>query len=119
MRTRWIILFPLLGAVVIGLAGAVETPPLPASERDAATTELIESQNRTMLREQHQLFSRRLPDEVHGQIQRESQRARRAIAIFLVTCLAFLLFLVFPLFEREKVIVEKPLGPDETHVHRV
>jgi hypothetical protein len=119
MRTRWIILLAVLGVLVFGLVGASEPPPRHGSERDAATIELIESQNRTRLLEQRQLFPRSIGDDLHAQIKRESQRARGAIAIFLVICLALLFFLVLPLFERDKVAIEEPLGPDETHVHRV
>jgi hypothetical protein len=119
MRTRWIILLVVLGVLAFGLVSASEPPPQPGSERDAATIELMESQNRTRLLEQRQFFPRSIPEDMHAQIKRESQRARGAIAIFLVTCLALLFFLVLPLFERDKVADEKPLGTDETHVHRV
>jgi hypothetical protein len=119
MRTRWIILLAVLGVLVFGLTRASEPPPLPDSEFDAATIELMESQNRSRLLEQRQFFPRSIPEDVHAQIKRESQRARRAITILLVSCLAILFFLVLPLFERDKVVVEKPLGTDETHVHRV
>ncbi len=119
MSTKPFILVVLLGVLVLGLTGASESQPLPGSEPDTATTELTGSQNRSQLLERRQLLPRAIPDEVHGQIQRESQRARRAITIFLVTCLAFLVFLVLPLFEGDKVSVDRPLGTDETHVHRV
>jgi hypothetical protein len=119
MWTKPLILVLLLGILAVGLAGASEPLPLPGSDTDAATTELTESQHRTRLLEQRQFFPRSISEDMHGQIKRSSQRAREAIAIFLVTCLALLLFLMLPLFERDKVIVEKPLGTDETHVHRV
>jgi hypothetical protein len=117
MWTKPLILMVLLGTLGVGLAGASE--PVPGSDSDAATTELIESQNRTQLLEQRQFFPRSISEDMHGQIKRSSKRAREAIAIFLVTSLGLLLFLMLPLFERDKVIVEKPLGTDETHVHRV
>ena len=119
MWTKPLILIVLLGVLAVGLAGASEPLPLPGSDTDAATTELVESQNRTQLLEQRQFFPRSISEDMHGQIKRSSQRARQAISILLVTCLALLLFLVLPLFERDKVIVERPLGTDETHVHRV
>jgi uncharacterized integral membrane protein len=119
MWTKPLILIVLLGVLAVGLAGASEPLPLPGSDTDAATTELVESQNRTRLLEQRQFFPRSISEDMHGQIKRSSQRAREAISILLVTCLALLLFLVLPLFERDKVIVERPLGTDETHVHRV
>jgi hypothetical protein len=118
MWTKPLILVLLLGTLAIGLGGS-EPLPAPGSDSDAATTELVESQNRTRLLEQRQFFPRSISEDMHGQIKRSSQRAREAIAIFLVTSLALLLFLLLPLFERDKVIVEKPLGTDETHVHRV
>jgi len=118
MWTKPLILIVLLGALAVGLC-ASQPLPLPGSDADAATTELIESQNRTRLLEQGQFFPRSISEDLHGQIKRSSQRARHAIAIFLVTSLGLLLFLMLPLFERDKVIVEKPLGTDETHVHRV
>lgn len=119
MWTKPLIIIVLLGVLAVGLAGASEPLPLPGSDTDAATTELVESQNRTRLLEQRQFFPRSISEDMHGQIKRSSQRAREAISILLVTCLALLLFLVLPLFERDKVIVERPLGTDETHVHRV
>jgi uncharacterized integral membrane protein len=119
MWTKPLILIVLLGVLAVGLAGVSEPLPLPGSDTDAATTELVESQNRTRLLEQRQFFPRSISEDMHGQIKRSSQRAREAISILLVTCLALLLFLVLPLFERDKVIVERPLGTDETHVHRV
>jgi predicted secreted protein len=119
MRTKWIVLFVVLGVLVVGLTRASEAPPLPGSEPDAATIELIEAQNRAQLLERGQFFPRSIPEDMHGLIKRSSQRARQAISIFLVTCLTLLLFLVLPLFERDKVVVERPLGTDETHVHRV
>jgi hypothetical protein len=119
MWAKRFIVVVVLGISVFGLGGASEPLPLPGSQSEAATTELTEAQNRTRLREQLELFPRTIPEDVHGQIHRESQRARRAIGIFLVTCLALLFFLVLPLFERDKVIDERPLGPDDTHVHRV
>jgi hypothetical protein len=118
MWTKPLILIVLLGTLAVGLC-ASQPLPLPGSDTDAATTELIESQNRTRLLEQGQFFPRSISKDLHGQIKRSSQRARQAIAIFLVTSLGLLLFLMLPLFERDKVIVEKPLGTDETHVHRV
>ncbi len=118
MRTKPLILIVLLGTLALGLCGS-EPLPLPGSNTDAARTELIESQNRARLLEQRQLFPRSISEDMHAQIKRSSQRARQAIGIFLVTSLALLLFLLLPLFERDKVIVEKPLGTDETHVHRV
>jgi hypothetical protein len=119
MRTRWIILLAVAGVLAFGLTRASEAPPLPGSEFDAATIELIESQNRTRLLEQGQFFPRSISEDMHAQIKRSSQRARQAISVFLVISLGLLLFLVLPLFERDKVVVEKPLGTDETHVHRV
>lgn len=118
MWTKPLILIVLLGTLAIGLGGS-ERLSLSGSETDAATTELIESQNRTQLLEQGQFFPRSISADMHGQIKRSSQRAREAITILLVTSLALVLFLVLPLFERDKVTVEKPLGTDETHVHRV
>jgi hypothetical protein len=119
MRTKSIILVAVLGVLVVGLSRASEPLPLPGPDLDAATIEFIEAQNRAQLLEQRQLFPRSMPADMHALIKRETQRERQAISTFLVICLALLLFLVLPLFERDKVVVERPLGTDETHVHRV
>ncbi|MBV9628332.1 MAG: hypothetical protein JO230_09575 [Xanthobacteraceae bacterium] len=118
MWTKPLILIVLLGTLAVGPC-ASQPLPLPGSDTDAATTQLIESQNRARLLEQGQFFPRSISEDMHGQIKRSSRRAREAISIFLVTSLGLLLFLLLPLFERDKVIVQKPLGTDETHVHRV
>jgi hypothetical protein len=101
---------PLVFIGSILLFGSTSVKTLERSDVQDALVELTEAQIRAQLREDRQFFPRSIPQEVHGQIERESRLARQSIAIVLVICLALLFFCIFPLFEREKVIVEMPGG---------
>ncbi len=101
MRARGLIPLFAVGVLVLGLTGASEQSPPLSEQHESARTELTEAQNRARLHEEHEFLPPALPEEIHGQIERELHHAWHAVEVFLVICIILLSLFLLPLLKRK------------------
>jgi hypothetical protein len=101
----------ILAAALCLCAFGVQAQEVSRSDTaHAAYEELAEALIRGQLYEQRRILPRQVPDEVRAMVKRETARARRSVAVAMVTCLVLLFLFAFPLLERDKEIAPEHIA---------